>query len=138
VGQSVRFSGFLDQRYAILLQAFSSIVHITQEHITILLAGTEELWECYSELAKQAWILHELAFTFNQPPEIVRRACGLEMDALCGPVEGCEGAGLSDTIAMVIMPGFRVADVVILKCQVYRDLVPQGTENSRAQILRLD
>lgn len=120
VCQSVRFSGYLDQRCAILLQAFSSIVRVTREQVKILLGGAEELWECYSELAKQAWVLHELAFTFNQPAEIVRRVCGLEMDALCEPVEGCEGAGFSDTIAMVIMPGFWVADVVISKPGVQR------------------
>jgi hypothetical protein len=138
VGRSARFSGFLDQRYAILLQAFSSIIRVTREQVKLLLGGTGELWDCYLELVKQAWVLHELAFTFDQPAEIVRRVSGLEMDALCEPVEGCERAGFSDTIAMVIMPGFRVADVVISKCQVYRGLVPSETGESRVQILKLD
>jgi hypothetical protein len=106
------------------------LICISEEQTNRLVDGLEELHHCFEVLAKEVYVLHELAFRFSQQAEIIRRVPGSELDTLCEPVKGCEGPGFSNTIALVTMPGFRVGDVVISKCHVYRYPVALGPEKA--------
>jgi hypothetical protein len=128
--ESSGFFAYINQRHGVLLQVFSGLICNTPREAELLVNGTQELHHCFEMLAKEVWVLHELALTFSQPADIIRRVPGLELDALYEPVKGCEGPGFSNTIALVTMPGFRVGNVVISKCHAYRNPVALGPKKA--------